>query len=229
MTRDASPRSIRVSKAVRQPIVELRLLEQTAIDPVLDSARLDEVERSLDLRLPDDLLAVVASGCDAVRELGITLERIGSLVAEAHAAGCPPELVAIGRTEGPVYVCLSRQSGEGGVHEFDPEEKKVRRRTIADWLSDLVDARKRDLGTPDEDDEDADPEIADVEVAKADLDAFKPRLQAPPPSTGRRVRHAVFGEGEVLREIGCGAALKFEVRFAGGTKVLVARVVEDVV
>ena len=49
----------------------------------------------------------------------------------------------------------------------------------------------------------------------------------PPPATGRQVRHAVFGVGEVLREIGAGPSLKLEVRFPVGTKVLIARVIED--
>jgi hypothetical protein len=227
MSRDESQRNLRVSKAVKSALVELRLLEQTVAVPVLDRDVIDGVERSLECKLHDDLLATFAAQCDATRELGMALEKVAALTADAHAAGCPAELIAIGRTETPTFVCIAR-TGDTQIHEFDPEDKKIKRRGLGDWLAELVDLRKADQGTPDADDDEADPEVADVEVGKADLDGFKPRVVAPPPPTGRRVRHATFGVGDVLREIGTGAALKFEVRFPSGTKVLIARVVEDV-
>jgi hypothetical protein len=224
MSRDENQRSLRVSKAVKAALVELRLLEQTIAQPVLDRDVIDALETSLECKLPDDLLATFAAQCDALRDLGIGFDRVAGHTAAAHAAGCPAELIAIGRTETPSFVCVARKGGDQ-IHEFDPEDKQVKRRALADWLADVVDQRKADLGTSDDDD--ADPEVADVEVAKADLESFKPRVVAPPPATGRRVRHAMFGVGDVLREIGTGAALKFEVRFPSGTKVLIARVVED--
>lgn len=226
MSRDETQRTLRVSKAVKVALVELRLLEQSSAVPELDAGKIDAAERALDTRLPDDLLATFAAGCDVFRELGISLDRITTHTADARAAGCPPELVAIGRTEAPTYLCFSRREGDQIV-EFDPEDKKLTKRALADWLSDLIDQRKSDLGTTEDEDEPEDPDTADVEVGKADLDSFKPRVVAPPKATGKQVRHATFGVGDVLREIGTGASRKLEVRFPTGTKVLIARVLEE--
>lgn len=228
MSRDEAPRAIRISKAVKAALVELRLVEQTVTAPVLDRGVLDAVERELDFKVPDDLLATFAAHVDTLRDLGVTLEKLVANSAAAQAAGCAPELVAFGRAEGPIFYCVARKA-DGQVHEFDVETKATKRRALADWLSDLAEAKKGDqVPSEREEDEaadDADP--AEVEVGKADLESFKPRLIAPPPSTGKQVRHATFGVGDVLREIGVGASRKFEVRFPSGTKVLIARVVEE--
>src|SRR5687768_16025064 len=100
MSRDDSHRAIRVSKPVKAALVELRLLEQNAIPPHLDRGALERVEGALDCKLPEDLLAILAAQCEAFRELGMVPERIATLAAEARTAGCPAELVAIGRGEG---------------------------------------------------------------------------------------------------------------------------------
>jgi hypothetical protein len=229
MSRDESQRAIRVSKAVKAAIVELRLLEQSIVSPVLDRGAVDAVQSALDCRLPDDLLAAYAAHCDALRELGFVLEKVTHHTAEAHAAGCPAELVALGRGEGPVYYCISRRDADGQIHEFDPEDRSVKKKPLADWLSDLAEQRRADL-VPNEDDDDegdADAVPAELEVGKTDLEQFKPRLIAPPPASGKQVRHATFGVGDVLREIGAGASRKLEVRFPIGTKVLIARVLEE--
>jgi hypothetical protein len=226
MSRDEQPkRTLRISKAVRAALVELRLLEQSIASAQVDGATIDSVERSLDCRLPDDLLAAFAAQLDVLRDFGFVLERIPALTSEARAAGCPADLIAVGRTEGPIYWCVpSKGSGEITLHELDGSAQNARQRGFADWLSGLAESRRDEMRGEDDDEP---VEVAELEVGSSDLDSFKPRVVPPPPTTGRQVRHATFGVGEIVREIGAGTSRKLEVRFPTGTKVLIARVVEE--
>jgi hypothetical protein len=228
MSREDKPRTIRVSKPLKAALVELRLLDAAPPVPELAQERVDAVERALDWKVPDDLLAAFAAQCDALRDLGVALERVVTHTTDARAAGCPAELIAIGRGDEQVFYCVKRRDADLQIHEFDGEDKQVKRRGLVEWLGELAEQRRVDLSAPTEDDDADDPDsAAELEVGKTDLETFRPTITPPPPTTGKRVRHATFGEGDVLREIGAGDGRKLEVRFAGGTKVLIARVLEE--
>ncbi len=232
-----------VDDALRSILAELRTLDarrrrtgvagRAPTPPLeLDADLVADVEQAMKTHLPVEALAVLATHVGYLEhDWGMTLARIAEHTDRACDAGCPRGLVALARHwDGRVFVCVRRRHeshGEAQVLIVDTVERSQAPQPLWLWLREQVDALLDELAL-------SEGEIADVvsagKRASQDCSAFVPMLvhrAAERIEHLRRVRHKIFGEGTVLRELDTGDHRKLEVDFPGvGRKMLLERFVE---
>ncbi len=96
--------------------------------------------------------------------------------------------------------------------------------SLVDWLDERVNSRCEFLSEGDDEQR----QRSRAKVTADGLRDFAPCLVSVETERKQRlVRHAKFGIGEIIRETGDGAQLKYEIRFPDlGTEVLLATSVE---
>lgn len=180
-------------------------------------------------RLSDDALALFAAGSATLtREYQLTLAMVGDHTAQARAAGAPRSLLAIGRAEPELFLCVqaaATASERTRLFFFSPGASPSRE-AIEGFLGGVIEQALDDL------------ELSEGQWRRIRGDefgaAFMPRLViGAGPIQGAdalpRVTHAKFGEGVVLRELSDGGEAKLEIDFgAAGRKILLARFVRAV-
>ena len=112
--------------------------------------------------------------------------------------------------------------------EYSTKDGGLVARTIVEWVEARLEIRREVLlnGSPGE------RRLASKAPTAAQILEFQPSLIVPVKAAEpvvRRVQHPTFGEGEVLAEIGQGENKKLNVRFPAGDKLLLERVLRDVV
>lgn len=242
------PGALHIDHAAYAVLGELRLLEGARRPAALDIEQIDGLERIFEVRLPDDLLAVLAARSRYLLDVwNLSLEHIADNCehawreiyrGEPSGALRDPDWLysrgpfCVGRRWDGTLMLVPRRSA--------PEEPTVlrlwrageeRRRGLADTLRDEVDQMRLMLD-----------ERQRVEAARAPrkviplaAQRFAPRLTGRQDERqgerNRRVRHASFGDGTVIapsgREVSRGDRRKLAVRFdSGDTRVLLSRYVE---
>lgn len=167
----------------------------------LDNDRVRKIEAAVGVRLPDDVLACFAAGVLADR-CAMTLGSVVGHTGALREAGARGDLIGVGRVERDVILCVRKP--ERTLVSFDVTDRSERDHDLAAWLEGMAPG-------------------ADAPPLHARLVAFQPESTM----AGRRVRHAKFGEGKALREIGTGPTRKVQVDFPGrGLKLLQARFLE---
>lgn len=231
------PGPLEVSREVRAALVRLHAFEAAVaqsvgtahveIAPVLSLEAVETLEEHFRANLPDDALALFASGADALERF--ELGKVGGLTEDAWASGLSKARIVLGDWGGRA-VCIPRRPDRGyalRVTFFDRADRtEGDSSTLAAWLDRVVDDR-RDLFELEDDGWD---ERDDAEDAARRWNPTLARTVAPLPAADapkvRRVRHARFGEGRVLRRIPM--TEKLEVDFgAAGTRVVVANYLEE--
>jgi hypothetical protein len=234
------PRTLDVSDAVKTALVRLRRLEGVTTPPHLDLRAVADVEAELACELSDDVLSALAADVDDLREnAGMVLAEVVGKTRAAYRRGCSKDLVAIGRhPDGLAYYCVRRRAErDRGTQliDFDTQDQSASPTSLQHWLETRVEARVEFLSEGDEQEQrrarDAGAEVGD-EALRTFCPALVVRASDAPTETTlalRRVRHARFGTGELLREVNDGAQRKYEIRFPQvGTKLLLASAVEPV-
>lgn len=179
----------------------------------VDQVRL--VEMALNLRLSAAVLGLIAARIAWPEgQWRFELARMIGDTGAAHAAGARGDLVAVGRSgDGARFVCEEKDATRPGrIWLLGGTRGESERVNLDDWLDDQI----RLLG-------------GDPSAPPTPDPAFVPRIRRPPAEVpgGRRVRHATFGEGTVLQEVGEGPTRKLKVDFPGrGLKLLQAKFVE---
>lgn len=199
----------------------------------LDLDKLVEVERTLGCEIPNDVVALFASGTtDLQKDAGFDLARVLERTKAARSRGCPEDLVALGaHPDGIDFYCILRVLPPGDpllVVAFDCGDRSLTARPLVEWVDARLEIRRDSLAAGDNDER----VLATKLATPAEIAAFQPVLVIGGEDSGKRgprkVRHPMFGEGEVLSETGTGDSLKLQVQFATGTKLLLARVLENV-
>ncbi len=167
----------------------------------LDNDRVRQVEAAVGVRLPDDVLACFAAAPPALADrCAMTLAGVVGHTGALREAGARGDLIGVARVEPRVILCVRKH--EGTLVCFDTDDRSQRDHDLAAWLESMA------------------PPAADTAPLRARLVAYQPESTM----AGRRVRHATFGDGKALREIGTGPTRKVQVDFPGrGLKLLQAR------
>ena len=252
--REAGP--LEISPDVRIALIRMLVMDrrvaredgrELAIDPapILSLEAVDALEDHFRARLPDDALAVFCSPTDVLE--GFALRRVGALTEKAWQHGLSKARIVLGEF-GARLVCIPRRPDRGyalRVTFFDPEDRSEGdSQTLAAWLDRILeeavehsrpaveesalDDATLEAGALDELVED--PLLAiEREVGETE---WVPRVEhtlvreSHELARVRRVRHARFGEGIVLRAIP--ESDKLEIDFGpSGVRVLVAKYVEE--
>ncbi len=220
---------LRIGEPLRRRLARLRALHVRCTPAELDVALVNRVEAALEQRLPDEVLALFASGTDDLEaSAGIVLASMIDRDRMAGQRGCPQELLALGlHADSVTFTCIKRAVGPDEPTElidFDAKDQSLRSRLIVQWVEDRVEQRRDLLSCGDA----ADLRLIARKPTPAEIELLRPSLVVPEvaaaPASAPRVEHPTFGQGEVIADIGAGDARKLTVRFAGGTKVLLARV-----
>lgn len=216
---DRKPRPLVVSPAIARSLLELIQLEGGRPTGELPLSTLCEVERELGCFLHDDVLAVLCSQANEFFDIrGVLPHTI-----EARRQGCPGDFIAIGKlVESECYYCVKARAPADDSSQLIQyaRDSDTHYTTLARRLADCVDyvrevlARRAASGL--------------AHTVRDPITAFTPALVAPASPPRTIVRHDVFGEGELVRELGSGESRKLEIRFASGTKVLLARFVRPI-
>ena len=173
-----TPRALDVTPVVRRQLAQLRRLQlRPGEAPELEAERVSAVEAALGCVFADDVLAVMATDVDELREQSlIDLARVVRWTQEARRRGCPDDLVAIGRhPDGIAFYCVNSRATEDepvGLHDFDNLDHHVSVQPLADWLGSHVEARRDFLAGGDEDQR----ALAEARIAESDVDVFRPML-----------------------------------------------------
>ena len=167
----------------------------------LDNDRVRKIEAAVGVRLPDDILACFAAGVLADR-CAMTLGGVVGHTGALREAGARGDLIGVARVEPGVILCVRKH--ERTLVCFDLHDRSERDHDLGAWLEAMA-------------------ANAGDQPLRARLVAFQPESTL----AGRRVRHATFGDGKALREIGTGPTRKVQVDFPGrGLKLLQARFLE---
>lgn len=203
--------ALAIGDELRRVLTELRRRQQVSAKAEVDADRLHGVETAVGYRFADDLLATYAAGVPLLsEEFHFTLDSVVAHTGALGAAGARGDLIGLGR-RGDEFLCLAKRdvsSGETNLLRRRPRQAEDEPIPLLFWLEDLL------AGLP----------ASDAEGAE-----FAPQIVRAPPagSSGRRVRHPVFGEGRVYLEIGTGPERKVKVDFPGkGLTLLQARFLE---
>ncbi len=190
-----------------------------------------EIEATLGCELPNDVLALFASGTtDLGKDAGFDLGRVLGRTKAARLRGCPEDLIALGaHPDGIDFYCVMKIVPPGEpvlVIAFDCGDRSLTARPLIEWVDARLEIRRDSLAAGDNEER----ALATKQATPAEIAAFQPMLVLGSAASGkpapRRVRHPTFGEGEILSETGSGDSLKLQVQFASGTKLLLARVLE---
>ncbi len=209
-----------VDERLRAVLGRLREIEGVTEPGRLEVEAVRDVDRGLGWRLPDDLLAVFAARLRFLEEQrDLSLAKVIGHTGKVRALGAPGDVIGVGKLPDRRWLCLKKgaQPGEGTLlFVLDLEEEGTERVSLVEWLEALLRERE-ELERP------------AASVPAPDETEFAPALVRSPPagSPGNRVRHKVFGEGVVLKEVGSGPARKAKVDFPGkGLKLIQARFLE---
>jgi hypothetical protein len=198
-------------------------------DYTIELSAVAAAEEAIDGRLSDEALAIFAAGSEFLaKRYGMRLGMVGAHTEDAHAAGVPRSLLAVGVDRG-AFLCLPATPNLGERPRLVIATNggtSTRREPLERWLLDRVDEALDDL------------ELSEADQRRLDgdevLQRFIPELiaSAETPaaeSLARRVQHPKFGVGSVVREVLGGPEPKLEIEFDSGEKrVLLARFVADV-
>jgi hypothetical protein len=226
------PRSegpLALPRTLALPYIRLQLRERFPKDrkyvvepsPTLSLEAVTTLEEFLQTRLADEVLAFFATKARALADF--SLSKVGGLTEHAWDLGMPKGRIALGLVEGR-YMCMPRRFEPGHpvrVTFYDPDARvESDALTLAAWV-DRLEQR-------------ADTEIDFDALDRLDNRAAKqewcPVLVSTPAvqctqEPERRVRHPKFGEGIVRKSHERGE--KLEIEFAEGTKVLLAKFVQE--
>ncbi|HJL00647.1 MAG TPA: hypothetical protein RMH85_19490 [Polyangiaceae bacterium LLY-WYZ-15_(1-7)] len=212
----ATARTLELTDPIKRRLLHLRYVSGTKTDPTLDAALVEDVEKTLGLKLGDNLLALLANGDVALEGFDVRLQNVVSLTKELHASGGPRGMVGLGRDPGG-DVLVAAPLGGKGVAFFDTRDRSIDAVPLEAWLDELVGTQLEQL----REDESDDKARAFKSVHDEDLGGFRPALVVDE-TPAKRVSHPKFGGGAILRELDGGA--KLEVRFDDGSKrTLLAR------
>jgi hypothetical protein len=221
-----------IPDAYRVQLFHLRSAIEPARAPVLRLSEVLAAERELGLSIPNRLLALWSVAGVSWEDM---IERTKDLRKESYLHSMSlyigHETIDLNGYHMPI--CANQRQDQDWVFAWDWKNHGAlsyrvgcfdRGSTFADFLTwrwgkyqSLPRGQKPlDADTPNID--------LDAPVALADIDAFVPSLVVEAPRVVRRVRHAKFGEGEVLSE----ADGKMTVAFPSGTKTLVASVLTSI-
>jgi hypothetical protein len=130
------PRELVLRDAVRARLVALRLLSGATAEPTLEVDRVADVEEALRCVLPDEVLAMLASGVEDLREgYGIDLALLGDY--PSRDPRLPRDLLPIGEGgEGHLLYCITRTASReeaAGLTIHDNEDQSTSYRSLPDW------------------------------------------------------------------------------------------------
>lgn len=212
-----STRELELPSGWKRRLLHLRVLCDTKEPPQLDAADVRRVEAALGVTLGDPLLALLCTKATSLREYEIQLLSLPNHTKDVRAA-IGGELIGIGKhPDGNVF--LATNVGGTEIHRISMEDQTVAVLPTEKWL-DLQVARRQEALR---DEGDTVRALGVKGIAEAALEAFLPCIDEDD-TPKRRVQHAKFGEGDVLREFDG----KLEIRFESGTKTLMASFVSDV-
>jgi hypothetical protein len=252
--REAGP--LEVSPDVRVALLRMLVMDrriareegrELAIDPapILSLEAVDALEDHFRARLPDDALAIFCAPTDVLE--GFALRRVGALTEKAWQHGLSKARIVLGEL-GARLVCIPRRPDRGyalRVTFFDPEDRSEGdSQTLASWLDRILEEAVEHSrpAAPESALDDATLEAGDLdeliddpllaierEVAETEWAPHLERTlvrESHELARVRRVRHARFGEGLVLRAIP--ESDKLEIDFGpAGVRILVAKYVEE--
>jgi hypothetical protein len=208
--RDLGPFAI--APEVRAALAELRHRAGVTGPAEIDADQVRAVEIGVALRFSNDLLAVFAAAVPLLRDrYELALGKVVAHTGELRTRRARGDLVGVGQIARGIKLCVEKKADVGARFRlaiYDMEARTIEPVDLALWLE----ARAS--------------ELAHITAA---ADDFTPMLvrQLPGGSSGRRVRHPVFGEGRVYVELGTGPERKVKVDFPGvGLKLLQARFLE---
>jgi hypothetical protein len=203
---------IAVSDNVRGLLIGLRSATNTSAIPELELQQVVDIEMAFAIRFHDDLVATWAARIPVLKERhGLTAGAVVGHTGRLAALKVRGDYIGVGTTGGGLVLAIEKGATLDQLVVLEAGSGVVERIGLADWLAKLLEELGGASGQ--------DPE-------------FRPRLFRPEPMSnapGRRVRHAKFGDGKVLREIGEGPTRKVQVDFRRvGLKMLQARFLEYV-
>ncbi|MEC7524300.1 MAG: hypothetical protein VYE22_30750 [Myxococcota bacterium] len=186
-------------------------------------------EAAVGARLTDEVLALFASGASALSSRKqMKLSLVGALTEQAHDEGLRRNLVAFGR-DGHLWYAIPKSPDDEDrrrVFVYDDRDGSHARWDLVRILTQEAEALLDDV--------ELDQTVENTLSGEANAQRFVVRLvSAQAEGDGdaqaqRRVQHAKFGGGTVLREIHDGPEPKLEIAFdAAGTKTLLARFVQE--
>lgn len=185
-------------------------------------------EDAVGVRLTDEVLALFASDSSALaRRKQMQLSLVGALTEQAHDEGLRKNLIAIGR-DGHLWYALPKSPDDEDrrrIFVYDDRDGSHARWDLVRVLTQEAEALLDDV--------ELDQSVENTLSGEGNAQRFVVRLVDVSDGDGaeettRRVRHAKFGPGTVLREIHDGPEAKLEIAFDGaGTKTLLARFVQD--
>ncbi len=206
-----------IGDSLRAALAHLRLIHGIDTVAELDLEDVRALERAVQHKLPDALLALLAAQLRPL-ELFYELElnKVMAVTGRVHALGGRGDLVAFAKDPADEnYLCWVKGDPRDPLPllRFDGATRASTSTTLGEVLDGWI-ATHRQLH----------PEAPDFESGLAAT--FHPRAVASLPggSDGRPVMHKKFGEGRVLVETGDGPLRKVKVDFPEyGLKVLQAR------
>ena len=213
-----STRELELPSGWKRRLLHLRILCNTKEPPQLDAADVSRVEEALGVTLGDPLLALLTTHATTLREYEIQLLSLPNHTKDVRAA-LGGELIGLGKhPDGNVFLATTASGTE--VHRISMANKNVTVLPTEKWL-DLQVARRQESLRGKGDKMRA---LGVKSIAEDALAEFVPRV-VEDETPKRRVHHAKFGDGDVLREFD---GAKLEIRFECGTKTLMASFVTDV-
>ena len=204
-----------ITESLAELLGELRARGGATGPGEVDADAVRAVEIGVVFRFPNDVLAMWAADVPAlVAGCGVDLNRVVAHTGELRDRGARGDLVGLARTD-DAFVCVAKSQESELDHPLRSSDVTVwqpggrsRVTPLTTWLSE---------------------QLAALGPAAGPAAPFRPRLSRvlPGGASGRRVRHATFGEGTVFLEIGSGPTRKVKVAFPRvGLKLLQARFLE---
>ncbi len=153
------PGPLRLRDSVRAALFSLRHFTDVCLSdmtpprhlraPELDVQLVEDVERALKCRLPDEILACLANDDFELSEYGFVLGQVVDNAQMARAHRCPKDLVAVGqRPDSDTFYCVSRSRlRERSVQlaDLDILDGSVDWYDLGTWLSNVVERRQESL------------------------------------------------------------------------------------
>jgi hypothetical protein len=195
-----APRKLQLSSEVARLLTRISSLEGLGRAPGIEARAVEDLEEELHCEFTDDVLALFAGGDELYSNDGIDLTQVMSVTRWARKHGAALDLVVIGQAvgDGHIYYCVKRRPTDlerGRIYTFCNEDRSTSSELLTAWLEQRVERIEEGL----EDQPDA-KKTENGPPFEAEL--VGPENAAP---LRLRVKHAKFGDGEVIREIGEGS------------------------